>query len=69
MQPGFRPIVRYLDYHDGKLVWVDYSTGNAVVRIRNLTNGREFSIVPGNRENISQLKISDTLVAAVTSLG
>jgi hypothetical protein len=60
---------RCLDYHDGKLVSVDVSSGTAIARTLNLMNGRNFDIVPRNRENISQVKISDTLVAVITSLG
>lgn len=67
--PETRTYICLLDYHDGKLVWVDRSSGTDIARTLNLTNGREFSFVPTNRESIRQVKISDMLVAFITNLG
>lgn len=69
MWPASRTQHRLIDYHDGMLVSIDIGSGTAIARTLNLRNGRYFSIVPRNRENISQVKISDALVVVITSLG
>lgn len=67
--PEARNPALLLDYHDGKLAWVDHSSRADIVRTLNLTNGRVFAFVPQNRESVNQIKISDTLFAIITSLG